>query len=210
MSDQTRTLFRPVGLKEMQLILEADLKAFPPRLPEQPIFYPVLNFDYAEQIAREWNTKDANSGFSGFVTQFEMDRGYISQFAEHIVGSKKHRELWIPAQELENFNQHIRGNIMLIAAYYGENYQGIKHRFTDWYADQMFEGLYETSLHSAQDFSGEITLNRNAILLNFQYWVEKDFSQSVLYDGEQKRFLEYLAEFWRDKFPDLPLLGALL
>ena len=88
MSDQTRTLFRPVGLKEMQLILEADLKAFPPRLPEQLIFYPVLNFDYAEQIAREWNTKDANSGFSGFVTQFEMDRGYISQFAEHIVGSK--------------------------------------------------------------------------------------------------------------------------
>lgn len=99
---------------------------------------------------------------------------------------------------------------MLIAACYGENYQGIKHRFTDWYADQMFEGLYETSLHSAQDFSGEITLNRNAILLNFQYWVEKDFSQSVLYDGEQKRFLEYLAEFWRDKFPDLPLLGRAL
>ena len=57
-----RTLYRPVGLTEMKLILDLNLKAFPPRLPEQPIFYPVLNKQYADQIASEWNTKDRFSG----------------------------------------------------------------------------------------------------------------------------------------------------
>jgi hypothetical protein len=52
------TLYRPVGTKELELISQLDLRAFPPRLEIQPIFYLVLNFDYAAQIARDWNTKD--------------------------------------------------------------------------------------------------------------------------------------------------------
>ena len=39
---QTITLFRPVGPKELELIRAANFRAFPPRLPDQPIFYPVL------------------------------------------------------------------------------------------------------------------------------------------------------------------------
>ena len=49
--------YRPVLLHELRLIFENGLTAFPPRLPEQPIFYPVLNIDYARQIALDWNTK---------------------------------------------------------------------------------------------------------------------------------------------------------
>ena len=45
--DETTELFRPVGLEEMNLIRELGFQAFPPRLPEQPIFYPVLSADYA-------------------------------------------------------------------------------------------------------------------------------------------------------------------
>ncbi|MBZ0294817.1 MAG: hypothetical protein K8L99_19800 [Anaerolineae bacterium] len=208
MNNQTTSLYRPVGLKEMQLILDADSKAFPPRLPHQPIFYPVLNFEYAEQIARDWNTKDGNSGFAGFVTRFEIDGDYVSQFPEHVVGTNHHRELWIPAEELNHFNQRINGHIQLIAAYYREGYRGLKHFYGDWYADEMFEKLYQTSLYSAQDFSGEFTLNRNAILLNFSYWLTKDYSGKVFFDGEQKRFLNHMAEIWRLKYPDEQLLGA--
>ncbi|MDY7004363.1 MAG: hypothetical protein SWX82_10515 [Cyanobacteriota bacterium] len=51
------TLFRPVGKKEMELIKESNYCAFPPRLPFQPFFYPVLNEEYAVQIARDWNRK---------------------------------------------------------------------------------------------------------------------------------------------------------
>lgn len=121
-----QTLYRPVGLFELKLIQDSDYTAFPPRLPEQPIFYPVLNFDYAEQIARSWNTKDASSGYMGAVTRFELPADYLSRYEEQIVGSSIHRELWVPAEELDEFNQHITGQIEVVAAYYGDQFSGIR------------------------------------------------------------------------------------
>jgi hypothetical protein len=118
-SHDTQRLYRPVGIKEALLILESEGKAFPPRRPEQPIFYPVLNFEYAEQIARDWNTKSEASGFAGFVTEFQVDTGYVEQFEENIVGASIHRELWIPSERLTEFNQHILGRIEITTAYYG-------------------------------------------------------------------------------------------
>jgi hypothetical protein len=55
MSDDTITLLRPVGPVELRLIEEAGMAAFPPRLPEQPIFYPATSEEYAVKIARGWN-----------------------------------------------------------------------------------------------------------------------------------------------------------
>jgi hypothetical protein len=49
------TLWRPVGTQELELIVATGMRAFPPRLPEQPIFYPVLTEAYATRIARDWN-----------------------------------------------------------------------------------------------------------------------------------------------------------
>ncbi len=123
---KTKMLYRPVGLYELKLIQDSAYTAFPPRLPEQPIFYPVLNFEYAEQIAKKWNTKDEKSGYMGVVTRFELPTEYISQFREEVVGSAIHRELWIPAGELDTFNQQIIGKIEVIAAYYGDQFEGEK------------------------------------------------------------------------------------
>ena len=115
-------LYRPVGLNELKLIAQTGFTAFPPRLPEQPIFYPVLNFEYAEQIARGWNTKQAP--FAGFVTNFEVDHAYAQNFDVQVVGNGMHQELWVPAEELEVFNQHIVGLITIEASYYGEQFSG--------------------------------------------------------------------------------------
>ncbi len=117
-------LYRPVGLKELELIAATGWTAFPPRLPHQPIFYPVLNFAYAEQIARDWNTKDSASGFVGFVTRFEVDDPYLAKFQVEVVGNKTHQELWVQAEELVDFNQHIVGKISVEAAYYGQQFHG--------------------------------------------------------------------------------------
>ncbi len=87
-------LFRPVGLKELELIKQSGMRKFPPRLPEQPIFYPVLNVEYARQIAQEWNAKSV-PGFAGFVTEFEVNDNYILKFEVKTVGSGKHKELII-------------------------------------------------------------------------------------------------------------------
>jgi hypothetical protein len=113
-------LFRPVGLEELRLIDAAGMSAFPPRLPEQPIFYPVLNEEYARQIARDWNTKQ-NSRV-GVVTRLEVDDAYAAKFEPHIVGSRVHEELWVPADELAEFNGHIVGRIQVVAAYFGEGW----------------------------------------------------------------------------------------
>jgi hypothetical protein len=143
------------------------------------------------------------------VTEFKVDEAYLSQFDEHVVGTAIHRELWIPAEQLELFNQHILEPIELIDAFYGDEYKGIKHYFSDRYVKEIFEALYILFVHDlGQDLSGEITLNRNAILLNFKYWVTHDFSDTVLYEGEQERFLKHLAEVWQMKFPDMKLLGV--
>jgi hypothetical protein len=71
MADETITLWRPVGPKELKLIEAAEMRAFPPRLPEQPIFYPVLTEDYAVKIARDWNVRASGAGY---VTRFEVRR----------------------------------------------------------------------------------------------------------------------------------------
>ena len=102
------TLFRPVGPKELQLIEESGWTKFPPRLFDQPIFYPVMNEDYAIQIARDWNV--AASG-SGFVTKFNVRSEYLKKFDVQNVGGEIHNELWVPADELEEFNQNIIGLI---------------------------------------------------------------------------------------------------
>ena len=87
---------------------------FPPRLPDQPIFYPVTNKEYALQIARDWNAKN---GGGGFVTRFEIDADFVKRYPIHTVGGSIHQELWVPADELPEFNRHIVGAIEVIASF---------------------------------------------------------------------------------------------
>jgi hypothetical protein len=114
---ETIILFRPIGMKELELIQRSGYKAFPPRLPEQPIFYPVLNQEYAEQIARDWNTKDVASGYRGYVTRFSVRKEFLQKYAVQTVGSSMHQEYWIPAEDLVEFNENIVGVIEVIAEY---------------------------------------------------------------------------------------------
>ncbi len=120
-------LFRPVGIKELELIIQSGMRRFPPRLPGQPIFYPVLNAKYARQIALKWNAESAPE-FAGFVTEFDIDDDYISKFDVETVGGSMHKELWIPAEELDEFNGHLLGKIKVMEAYYGEDYKGSKYK----------------------------------------------------------------------------------
>jgi hypothetical protein len=112
----TFVLFRPVGEKELALIRQLDHRAFPPRLPEQPIFYPVANEAYAVQIAREWNARD---GERGYVTRFRVQRDFLQRYPRRIVGGSVHEEYWIPAEDLPAFNAAIVGAIEVIAEFHG-------------------------------------------------------------------------------------------
>ncbi len=118
MQDETTTLYRPVGQKELDLIRDSDFRAFPPRLYFQPIFYPVLTEEYAAGIAKNWNVKDEASGYVGYVTRFQVKTNYIQKYDVQTVGSSAHKEYWIPAEALAEFNENIIGNIEVIAEFH--------------------------------------------------------------------------------------------
>ncbi len=115
MDIETTTLWRPVGPEELALIRQSGMTTFPPRLAEQPIFYPVTTEAYAVKIARDWNV--AASG-SGFVTRFRVQRDFLARYPVQDAGGQTHREYWIPAEDLPAFNAAIVGEIE------------ITHRFT--------------------------------------------------------------------------------
>jgi hypothetical protein len=115
----TVELFRPVGPKELERIGELDYRAFPPRLPYQPIFYPVLNEEYARKIARDWNATNPDTGYSGFVTRFRIRADYALRFDVQTVGASWHQELWVPAEDLDDFNHNIVGLIAVTVEFRG-------------------------------------------------------------------------------------------
>ncbi len=96
------TLYRPVGQPELDLIAASNWRRFPPRLDWQPIFCPVTNEPYATRIAREWNTKDDANGNVGYVL--------IQQ-----AGDDECLDYWIPAEQIDTFNDQIVGEITVIS-----------------------------------------------------------------------------------------------
>jgi hypothetical protein len=111
--DGTTTLWRPVGPDELALIAGSGWRAFPPRLADQPIFYPVLNEAYAARIATEWNVPASGAGY---VTRFRVDTPFARRYPSRQAGGGDIVELWVPAEELDEFNTHIVGPIEVVTA----------------------------------------------------------------------------------------------
>lgn len=113
---KTITFFRPTGEKELALIRDSGWRAFPPRLPHQLFFYPVLNEEYATQIARDWNTRD---GGTGYVLRFQVDAEFLARYIVQTVGTRVHQEYWIPAEDLVEFNRNLIGSIEMVSSFTG-------------------------------------------------------------------------------------------
>ena len=114
MTGETVTLWRPVGPQELRLIEASGMAAFPPRLPEQPIFYPVLTQEYAVKIARDWNVPASGAGY---VTRFQVLKAFLDNYDVQIAGGRAHQEYWIPAEDLDRFNEAIVGPIEVVAEF---------------------------------------------------------------------------------------------
>jgi hypothetical protein len=112
---ETVTLWRPTGPEELRLVEESGWKEWPPRLPDQPIFYPVLNEEYATRIARDWNVKASGAGY---VTKFQVAKAFLDRYEVHQVGGRAILEYWIPATDLPALNASIAGVIEVVAEYH--------------------------------------------------------------------------------------------
>src|SRR5215469_369467 len=197
-------LYRPVGLGEAVRILDAGSLGFPPRRPEQPIFYPVLNREYAEQIAERWNAPNASTGYAGFVTQFSLDRTYAAQFTPHIVGSAIHSEYWVPAEQLAEFNEHLVGSIVFVSAHYGEGYVGPTPRpmmLKGRAAREQLLQLERILEENAWDFGIEVRRQQLAVPLNFAYWVRTDLTTAGLTSARKVTTLQAVQDAWSAGYP---------
>jgi hypothetical protein len=111
---ETVTLWRPTGPEELALVEASGWREWPPRLPSQPIFYPVLNEEYATKIARDWNVLASGSGF---VTRFRVRKSFLDNYEVRQAGGQTILEYWIPADDLPALNANIVGQIEVVAEY---------------------------------------------------------------------------------------------
>jgi hypothetical protein len=187
-------LYRPVGLQELEKILATDAKEFPPRLAWQPIFYPVLNLEYATQISVEWNMP-AEPNYCGFVTEFELPQAWLSKYEIQVVGGAIHEELWIPAEELAEMNSQIVGCIQVVRAFYSEFYQG-KIENT-----QVFKNLNAQAqlnlIAQSNNLPELIKKEHIAIQINYSYWRQLPDNQAII---------DKIELIWQDLFPQRRLI----
>jgi hypothetical protein len=195
-----------MDIEELRLVYEGGMKGFPPRKPEQPIFYPVLNLEYANEIAKRWNVESSSA--SGYVARFNLDDAYASQFSPQKVGASHHIELWVPSEELSRFNEHILPPILVVSAHFGEKFKGhVPSQFglRGKDAAAQFIALARTLNYSAMDFRCEISANHATVFLNYGFWVQSVFSNQGITKSDQERVLAAIQTIWSDTFPEIHL-----
>lgn len=205
--DKVVTLYRPVGLRELALLWDSGFRQFPPRLAPQPYFYPVVSFEYAKQIAADWNVKDQASVFCGFVTKFDVAAAYLARFKPHVVGSNVHTEYWIPAEKLNEFNHAISGRIEIEASFFGPKFEGYvpaNFALKGKNAAEQLVVLAKLWEYSSVDFTKEVSANRKAIFLNAWFWARHDFSKQGIRPEEKLLLFERLENAWALTQIDVP------
>lgn len=185
----TVTLWRPTGQEEIDMVAASEWRAWPPRLPEQPIFYPVLNRWYAAKIAREWNVPRAGVGY---VTRFDVRKAYLDQFPVQQAGGREVLEYWIPAEELDEFNENITGPIREVARYRGPVTREEFDR-TEAALGRQFPGPWRDYLQ------GQGWLSRG--------WMETGTYLTLLTPGESREMLE-ARELAAELHPGVMILGT--
>jgi hypothetical protein len=103
-------MYRPCGQKELDLVSASGFRKWPPRLPDQPIFYPVTNEAYAREV-NKWNVSQFGKGY---VTRFAVNKSFSDKYSIETVGGKQHTEWWIPAEDLDSLNANIVGLIEIV------------------------------------------------------------------------------------------------
>jgi hypothetical protein len=205
----TMLLYRPMDIEELRLVYEGGMRGFPPRKPEQPFFYPVLNQEYADEIASSWNA--SGSSGSGYVARFKVEEMYCASFEPHKVGGAHHLELWVPAGELARFNDHIEGSIEIVSAHFGKHFRGYvpdQCGLKGKDAAEQIVALNNTIDHSIMDVQCEIATNHTAIFLHYPYWRITDFSGRGISDGRKRALLTRIEVIWSQLFPLVVLPGS--
>jgi hypothetical protein len=125
-----------------------------------------------------------------------------------VVGSREHEELWVPAEELAEFNAHLEGPIEVIASFFGEGFTGeVPEQFAlkGKGAREQLVALARMFSYSSFDVAGEIAANHQAVFLNFSLWEQLDLTAEGISAGERDELLEFVRRCWARSRAGLPL-----
>lgn len=166
-------MYRPVGLREMMMVLDSGNRRFPDREQGQSVFYPTYSAVHATQMARDWHTKDPYAGFAGFVTAFDMEEEYLQALPLTDRNGKKRQELKIPSSDLAEFNTHIQGPIRITKCFFGAGYTGPVPKtgpMQGMDASDQLDYLQQTFAHDRESFEHTLRHWSNEIRVNVEYW----------------------------------------
>lgn len=191
--DKDMKLYRPVGLYEMSKILDLKGEEFPKEFFNHSLCRVIVNLDYALKVARDWNAKDRNSGYAGFVIEFEVNKSFIDNYTVQCVGKNNGLEYLIPANQISIFNYNIKGKIKIQDAFFGDDYIGINPLAVTGFKEKsplkQIELLERIRNYNSLDFSGTIYVEWKIMNLNLLYWKKQKNKNEELLENIEKLLL---------------------
>ncbi|QDE71508.1 hypothetical protein BHS09_33495 [Myxococcus xanthus] len=115
------------------------------------------------------------------------------------VGNSLHQELWVPAEELATFNQHIQGPVRFTEAWYGPGYLGPDTSLVP--LERQLLALFEQS----SDALSLLQANTAVCLFNSAWWSSTPASAQGLNPSDHLRLLDRLRHAWVTLHPTWPL-----
>ncbi len=103
------TLYRAVNAEELAALQSLRWKGFPPCA--EAAFYPALNARFALDFI---HSQEGGKKPALYLTRFQIHAGYVRSFEVQTLSGEVHDELWVPAEEWENFNRNIVGRIAVV------------------------------------------------------------------------------------------------
>ena len=139
------------------------------------------------------------------MTTFSVSDQYVSRFERKIVGGREHEELWVPAEELEEFNSHIDGMIEVDAAYFGDGFSGLipdQFGLRGKAAVEQFVSLRGTADCSGMDFFCETYVQRRIVYCHYPFWREHDFTEQGVATEQRDDLIDRIEKRW--SLSDMP------
>ena len=75
-----------------------------------------------QKLLKNGIQRDEFGNYLGIVTCFDVSKDIIDKYPVQNVGARNHNEIWVPAEELEKFNQSIIGPIKVLKIFIGDQF----------------------------------------------------------------------------------------
>ncbi len=201
-------IFKPVGLEELRLMYEANMRSLAPGGPDHSAATFHLDNGEADAVARSRITKD--DPFAGYVVQVDVDEEGAAVLSRFLTGEGTRRKAHLPAEEVPRLNDHLAGQMTVTSAHFGPEFRGyIPTMFNFAHRDALGQFVMLANLldYSRMDFIGEIHANSAAVFLHLPYWSDCNLDRTDVPEPKRSSILASILDTWSKELPQLPAIA---